>query len=268
MNSSRRVALAFAGAATIYVLAAFVTVDAEQHPVRALYEGIGPAPPYEWVHPPGALRANNTQPIGATLAIGFAGNGNVQTSFTIPDGEFVLTVAKGSFARVDGAQNILLGIEPADPAKLGRLPPGLFSDGNAYRVTANYQPGGRAAPQSLQPIDALIQEPASAVAVLDSPDGRTWSRLNIRHVPGQAVVATTFTTLGYIMTAANHQIVPPQPSGIAQSLLIGILAGVAVLVAAAAALITRSGRLGTRGRRGRRGRPGGSSNGVHGDRTR
>jgi hypothetical protein len=205
--STRRLVAAFAAAAAVYLIVALITIGSTAHPLRPLYEGIGPAPPYRWVRPPAAFRSTNVVPQVITETIPLGPSGSVQSGMATIDGQFVLSLPAGAIPASTSDHAVLLTITPLDPAKLSPPPPGLFSDGNAYRVTASYQPSEAPVSDAVKPIDAVIRTPVPSVALLMSVDGKTWTRLADNHIPGQAAVATTFTQFGYFLPVTNARVV-------------------------------------------------------------
>jgi hypothetical protein len=238
VRSSRRLLISFAVAACLYLVAAMVTIGTTGHPLRPLYEGVGPAAPYRWVHPPAAFKATNVPPLSSTQTIPLTPAGTAQTGSSAVDAQLVMNLPGGAIPASAPNTSVLLSITPVDPAKLGRLPPGLYSNGNAYLVTASYQPNKLAIPGATKPIDAVLRTPVPSVALLTSPDGKTWDRLTDHHIPGQAAVATTFTRFGYLLAAANVPVVTSSSSS-RRILLVVILAVVAALVLGASLVLRR-----------------------------
>ena len=241
-TGSRALLLSLAAVAGVYLLAAALTATTSGHPVRPLYEGIGPAPVYRWVDPPRQFKATNIPPIAGTQTILLTSSGSPQAGSASLDGQLILNLAAGSFPRLDGDTTVELTINPEDPARQGALPAGLFPDGNLYLVTASYEPSHEAIPGAAHPIDAVIETPAPATTVLLSTDGKTWLPLPTHHIPGKAAVATTFSQLGYLLAAANTpvDVNAGRSSGWpVWRYLLPILLAVVVLVVVGAALVWR-----------------------------
>jgi len=241
MNLNRRLAAGFGVAASLYVVAALVTIGTTSHPLRPLYEGIGPSAPYRWVHPPPAFKATNTPPVAVTESFDLTPSGSQEEPGGSGDGQLALTLPAGAMPASAGHSTVLLAVTPMDPAKLGPVPAGLFPDGNAYLVTAFYEPGHVAIPAAAQPIDAVVRTPVSSVALLTSTDGKTWTRIPDQHIPTQAAVSTSFTTFGYLLAVANVVVVAPGSSS-GTSLVLPVGLGIAALLLLGAAVIWRSDR--------------------------
>jgi hypothetical protein len=237
-NRSRR--LGFAIAALAYLAACLTTIGTAGHPLRPLYEGIGPAPPYRWVKPPAPFKATNVAPIAGTQTIPLTKTGSPQTGAATIDGQLVLALPAGAFPANDDRPAVTLTITPLDPTTLGALPAGLYPDGNAYHLSAQYQPNPTAITSAAHPIDAVVETPAPATTVLQSPDGKAWQPVATHHIPGRAAVATTFTQVGYLLAAASVPVVIKPSSGGSKILLVVIL-GLVAIVPLTAAVIWRNG---------------------------
>jgi hypothetical protein len=245
MNRPRTNVLAttvgLAAAVLLYLTAALLTVGPERHQLRPLYEGIGPSAPYRWVNPPPAFKSTNIPPVPVSESIDLTSSGSPEEPAGSGDGQLAMTLPAGAIPPSPGRTSVVISVTPVDPAKLAPLPPGLYSNGNAYRVTADYAPGNVSIPASAQPVDAVLRTPVSSVALLASPDGKSWARIPDQHIPNQAAVATTFTTFGYLLAAANVPVVPKSSSsGAGIVLVVGL--GIAAVLLLAAALIWRSDR--------------------------
>lgn len=218
-----------------------VTIGASNHVLRPLYEGVGPAAPYRWVHPPAQFAATNVKPSPTTQTIDLTASGSVAAGASSGDGQLVLSFPVGTIAPLAGASAVLISITPVDPAKLGSLPVGAYSDGNAYHVTATYQPGGVPVAVARHPVDAVVVTPVPSAEFLTSPDGKTWRLLLYHHIPSQAAVATTFTQFGYLLAAASNPVVVNSVAGGSRILIVVILGAIAV-VPLLGAFIWRKGR--------------------------
>jgi hypothetical protein len=235
---ARRLGLALAAAT--YVLAAAITAVSSGHPVRPLFEGIGPAPPYRWVNPPRQFKATNISPLASTQSVALTSAGSPQAGVSTIDGQLVLALAAGAFPAASGQTSVEVATNPHDPAKLGVLPAGLFPDGNAYEVRATYRPSGTAITQAAHPVDAIIETPAPAETVLLSTDGKTWQPIATHHIPGRAAVATTFSKFGYLMAAASSPVdVTGSGSSGVWTYLLPILLGLVAIGLVTAALLWR-----------------------------
>lgn len=246
MTAKRKVLFGFAAVAGLYLIASLVTVAVGGHRLRPLYEGIGPSAPYRWVHPPPAFESTNTRPVAVSETFAITSTGSPEEPAGSGDGQIELTLPAGAIPPVPRQDSVLVSVTPTDPAKLGRLPAGLYSDGNAYLITVTYQPSGKRLNTAAKPIDAVIRTPLSSAALLASADGKTWTRILDQHIPSQAAIATTYTDFGYLLTAANVPVVPPSSSSGSSVLLLVALGLAAVLLLGLSAIWTGKGRRGGR----------------------
>jgi hypothetical protein len=234
MTLTRAQRLGLAITATIYLAMCVAVLNGGRHPLRPLYEGIGPAPPYRWVNPPAQFKATNIAPIAVSQTIQLTGSGSNQTGVATTDGQLVLSLPAGAIPPSLNDTTASVSITPHDPAKLGPLPAGLYSDGNSYEVRVSYQPTGTHLTVAARPVDVVIVTPVPSVALLSSADGQTWHRVTDHHIPGQAAVAATITAFGYLLAAANAPVVVKPASGMWRILLIvglGLLVGVPLVAA-------------------------------------
>lgn len=237
MRPTRSLVAGFVGAGALYVLAAVLTMS-WGHTVRPLYEGIGPSAPYRWVHPPPAFKSTNAAPVAVSESFDLPSGGSAEEPAGSGDGQLALTLPAAAIPPSSGNTTVLVSVTPVDPAKLGRLPAGLYSDGNAYLVTASYEPGKVPIPSAAQPVDAVLRTPVSSVALLISADGKSWVRIPDQHIPNQAAVAASFSSFGYLVAAANVVVVPRSSSS-AASLVLVVGLGAAALLLLAAAVVWR-----------------------------
>ena len=185
-------------AATALYLAAGMYVWA-RIPVRLLYEGEAPPPPYRWVRPPANLPEPNQPPESGAGAIPLTPNGSQSASVLTDDGQAAVIFRFGAIAPRAGATTVTVTIVPLDPAPLSPPPPGLRVDGNAYRMEAAYQGGP---PISLtQPVTVVLRYPRHATMLLRST-GDGWSRLDAHIVAGALQIFASTDHLGVFIAAA------------------------------------------------------------------
>ena len=81
-----------------------------------------------------------------------------------------------------GQTGVVMKIQPLAPATLGALPPGKEASGNAYRVTATFQPSGTPITQFGAAVTITLIYPAVASTgvtppprtIMWSKDGTSW----------------------------------------------------------------------------------------------
>src|SRR4051812_35926875 len=75
VNNRRRLTLG-AVLAVAYIGVAVATAGVSGHSVLPLYEGVGSAPPYQWVNPPAAFKTGNVVPKPNTTKVPLGAKGN------------------------------------------------------------------------------------------------------------------------------------------------------------------------------------------------
>ena len=144
-----------------------------------LLDGIGPPQAYRWVNPPADLAATNQAPSAGEFHIPLDPKGSRPEVFVTSDNQVTIVVPSRAFAKKEGQIEILLSVDPVDPATLAEPGKGVTVFGNAYQLTAAYRPSGDPAPLAL-PIDLILVYPvttdlhAATHQLLTSPDGTAW----------------------------------------------------------------------------------------------
>jgi hypothetical protein len=186
-----------AAAAALYLAAgAYVWTRV---PVRLLYEGEAPPPPYRWVRPPANLPEPNQPPEAGTGTIPFTPDGSQSASVLTDDGQSAVIFRFGAIVPRVGATSVKVSIIPLDPGTMASPPPGLRFDGNAYRMQAAYPDG---IPISLaQPVTVVLRYPRHATMLLRST-GNGWSRLDAHVVAGALQIFASTDRLGVLVAAA------------------------------------------------------------------
>jgi hypothetical protein len=221
-------------AVAVYAGAYVFTVGTSGHRARPLFEGVGPAPAYRWVKPPRAFAANNVPPHPTTQSVHLGSTGSPQVGIVSGDSQLVLNLPAGAIPPAPAETSASVTIRPMDVARLGRLPGGLFPDGNAYQVSIKYDRSGRLLADLAVPGDAVVTAPAPGVTVLFSLDGASWPRLQTSLVNGGTTLAASFQQPGYFLAGATVNVVGTAGPGSSKHTPVIILA---VLIAVAAALL-------------------------------
>ena len=140
-----------------------------------------------------------------------------QPGVASPDGQFVISLARGAIPPASGATNVSVRITPLDAASLAPLqrvplPPmhGLVRpSGNAYRLELTYEPGGRSVSRLAKPGSLLLEIPEYAEAAYQSPNGNHWSRLATRVIrPADRSMTTTLDAPGYFVVGTDQPSLP------------------------------------------------------------
>jgi len=188
-----RGALGFAAIA-LYVVAVAVT----RVPVRPLYDGSGPPAPYNWMKPPSGFKNTKPRPFSQSVDIGK--NGTVGANLATSDGQAVLILPEGSFARLGDDRSVRFRFVPLDPAKITPVAK-PSAQGNAYRVTAKYLPSDAPA-EPARPVTILLRYPAQAVTILRLADG-SWTRLKAQNLQSTLQIYANTNRLGTFVAAGG-----------------------------------------------------------------
>jgi hypothetical protein len=220
-----------------------------RHP---LLDGTGTPQPYRWVSPPPGQISSNRDPSSVTQTVDLAKSGGSGYVFT-PDGQAALIMGNRTFRGLPAAQgqtDVVMKIQPVDPATLGTLPPGKQASGNAYRVTATLQPSGTAITEFGAAVTVTLIYPAVASAgvtppprtIMWSKDGTGWQPLRTQDSHAGLQAAASTRDIGYFVIAT-----PPLPATSAttshvRTLALAILIALALFVLAGILYIVRTRR--------------------------
>lgn len=170
----RRIAYGL-GAAGVYVAAAFVLSATGIVPIRPLYDGLAPPAPYRYVNPPADLADDNEQPLRGRSRLEVGDKGSAARTVGTADGQMLVVFADGTVPAREGEREVVVEIDPIDPAPLPPAPPGMRIDGNAYVVAASYRSAGERA-AIREPVTVVLRYPMHASHVL-MRSGQGWRRL-------------------------------------------------------------------------------------------
>lgn len=227
MISAPRAWLLWGGAAVAFYLA-MVWVVVSPLPVRLLYEGMAPLPPYRWVKPPPDLAATNETPRPWTGTIAFRAGASEPTSLATGDGQVIAVFRQGAVAPRDGEASVRITLTPLDPETLSPPPAGLRFDGNAYRVDAVYTGRGTAAGLRL-PLTVVLRY-ARHSTTLWRFDAPAWTRLPATAVPESMQIFATSDRLGAFVAAGPAAVGGARPwPAYAAAAAVVLLAGLAFL---------------------------------------
>ena len=219
-----------------------------RHP---LLDGTGTPQPYRWVSPPPDQASSNQQPLSVTQTQQLDKQGGSGYVFT-PDGQAAVILGNKTFRGLptEGQTGVVMKIQPLDPATLGALPPGKQASGNAYRVTATFQPSGTSIAQFGAAVTiTLIYPPVASTGVTPPPrtimwskDGQTWAPITTQDSHAGLQAAASTRNSGYFVVAT-----PPLPATSTTTshvrlLAIVILIALAVFVLAGVLYVVRTRR--------------------------
>lgn len=242
MSPSARRALA-SGLALVVVWAALAAWSGRLSPLARLplLDGLGPAAPYRWVSPPPDLAAGNQPPSAGEFTLELdAGGVRGQALFT-SDNQVTLIVADGAIGPRTGEQSVTLSVEPLDPASLPAPGGDLVTFGNAYALSAAYQPSGTAVKKLDGEIDLILLYPvtpnvhAATHTMLRSATGTSWKDLETTDSAAQQQVQARIPGPGTFVVAgvpAPSPVAPAESGGGSNTtaIVLLVLAGCALLV--------------------------------------
>ena len=169
-------------------------------PLRLLYDGLVPLPPYRWVHPP-ANRARDNQPAlpgGGTVALGPPSQA---AEVSTDDDQALVTLAQGVIAPRSGESSVKVTIVPLDPVTVAPAPNGRRFDGNAYRIEARYGASGEPAVLTAS-ATVVLRYPVHATAMLRWADP-VWTPLRIQVFTGSQQALANTDRLGVFVAATS-----------------------------------------------------------------
>ena len=218
---SRRVLIGGLAAIAIYVVAASFT--ARHMPVRPLFDGLAPPPTYQWVSPPPDLRANNSPPSSASQRLDLKHAGTDEVSVATSDGQATLILPQGAFIPVSAQdKDVKVDITPLNAAKYGPPPSRLAYAGNAYAMSAIYEPSNKPADLALDA--TILMSYATTAKTIARRENSSWTMISTTDVPASLQVFARTKQLGVFV---------PAGAAVANSLrwwTLGIASGVAGLL--------------------------------------
>ena len=209
------------GAVVVAVYVVTASVAAHRMPVRPIFDGLAPPAQYNWVSPPPGTNGN-LKPTDASQKLPLKRGGTDEISVATTDGQATLILPQGAFAPHGKDTGILVKITPNDPAGYGKPPSRLAYDGNAYNMTATYEPGGGPAELTLD-ATILLSYATNANKVLHG-DGSGWTAITTTDVPASLQVFARTKQLGVFVPAG------PAVSNSLRWWTLGIASGIAALL--------------------------------------
>jgi hypothetical protein len=226
----RRSLLVGIGVVALYLLALSFTTALRHDDARPLYDGFVPPPTYRFVDPPPFFAADNVEPEPTSTTIALRVDGSEPAGIATPDGQFVVSLARGAIAPAPGATSIAVRITPVAASTLAPVPNDLRANGNAYRVDMRYEPAGGTVTRFAKPGTLLLELPELGSTLFVSADATTWREQPAQPIsPRQLSLSATFAAPGYYVAATNLPVLAPQP-GRSQST--GVVLGIVVAIGA------------------------------------
>ncbi len=197
-------------------------------PLRLLYDGYVPPPPYRWVHPPLAPLHRPLPPHSATGIIALTPHGSAPGSVATGDDQAAIVLPAEAFAPRAGEPSVEIRITPLDPTSIAPPPGGLRYDANAYRIDATYTVSHR--PAALRAPASVILRYATGATALLRLSGRTWTALPSQRVPIALEIYGTTRALGVFAATGPPQPVTPQWVGLDRGLAAALAIAAVVLL--------------------------------------
>jgi hypothetical protein len=209
-----------AGLALVAAWAALAAWSGRLTPLARLplLDGLGPAAPYRWVSPPPDLAADNQPPSAGEFTLQLVPDGVLGQVALTSDGQVTVIVSDGAIGPHRGDSTVRLNVEPLDP---GTLPPpghGLVTFGNAYRLTATYEPSGTPVRGLEGEIDLILLYPvtpnvhAASHEMLRSASGEAWTSLKSTDSVAQQQVQARIPGLGTFVVGGVPAPSPAAPA--------------------------------------------------------
>lgn len=197
MSGRRRIFAWGIAAAGAYLLAALSLTG--KLPGRLLLDGLAPPGPYRWVNPPSEFEQGNEQPLEGSDGIPFTDGVSEPVSASTGDSQATISIPQGAFAPREGDEIVQIRMVPLDPLGIATHPRDLEFDGNAYEITANYEPSGETAEPQLD-VTVIVRYPVHATRLLEWT-GSEWSSLKTVRIPAALQIFGRSRELGTFVAA-------------------------------------------------------------------
>ena len=194
-----------AAVGAVYLAVALLSFGSGLVPVRPLYDGFGPPPPYYWVDPP--PNAETTDPaVGTVGKIFFDDGESLGLTSTTGDGQATAIFEPGAIEPVQAEESVHIEVQPIGPSRLGEPPEGMRIDGNGYRFEAIYEGSGEPV-RLLRPVSVILRFPVHATTMVRL-DEDVWSP-----VPGTQVIAASLQVFAQTDQLGMYAAAGPPPPG-------------------------------------------------------
>jgi hypothetical protein len=198
-------------------------------PIRLLYDGFAPPPPYRWVHPPSSLARDNQPPDPGVGTIALTRSGSEAGEISTDDSQAVVIFAPDSIAPRSGESTVAVRITPVDPLTVASPPPGMDFDGNGYRIDLRYA-ASQAQAVLIKPVIVILRYPTDASRLLWL-SGSGWIPLAATRAHASLQVFASTDHVGIFVAAASSAARRRTYRVAAIAAAAGLLAATGVLVA-------------------------------------
>jgi len=240
VNKETRALVWGLAAALLYVAAVAGSHRAGLVPVRPLFDGMMPPPPYRYVNPPIEFIRENQPALAGTGMLRLTDTGSEPGSAATNDGQAVVTFASNTVAPQAGEDAVLVTLTPLDPARVAPAHLHERADGNAYRIEIVY--AGSRAPATLQrAFTVVMRYPVHATEIYQAGNPN-WEVLPTTYFPTSFVVYAESRRVGTFVATAP----PGYFTGLAavrrrplSAVLLPALAAVAALIGIVVIVVIR-----------------------------
>lgn len=169
-------------------------------PVRVLYDGEAPLPPYRWVRPPANIPGPHEAAESGSGTVPLSPLGSEPAVIPTGDGQAFVTFPRDAIEPRAGESSIQVSIVPRDPLAVPPPPRGFQSDGNAYTIEGAYT-------RSRQPValrgavTVVLRYPVHATQVLRLAAAQ-WAALPTNRVAATQQLSATTDRLGTFIAVA------------------------------------------------------------------
>lgn len=186
-------------AAAFYVVAAVVFTMGV--PLRLLYDGEMPPPPYRWLAPPGDISGPHQPPQPGMGTVALTAAGSRYSVVGTDDAQAWVVFSKDAVVREPGESEVRVRITPIDPSTVPAAPSGMRLDGNAYRIDAVYRKSGQ--PVKLREVvTVMLRYPRHAQEILHI-SGSRWVVLATNKVDVTLQLFAATKELGLFVAASR-----------------------------------------------------------------
>ena len=197
------------GVATLYLVVAAAEFRPAAIPIRILFDGVAPLPPYRWVRPPEELAKGNQPPEAGMGTVPLEAFGSAPVSVTTGDGQATVIIGQRAIPREGGETAATVRLTPLDPTSAGPPSAGFRFDGNAYRIEIVYTSQSKPVVLS-RPLTVALRY-ATAGTMMVRWSGSGWTVLPATRFAGNLHLLVTNAEAAGVFAVAAPQTLPYRP---------------------------------------------------------